>query len=114
MGSAVSISYMRYSVGVKTPMYFVPVEPPAQNWERETSVCDPIPSMWTASRLSGPNLPACVGAVEGPKAPVTVMSWQGRTSFSSDMSDVPHLPAPESMMNLLVVVLIEFRGTVAK
>ena len=67
------ISYMRYSVGVKTPMYLVPVVPPAQNCDKDTRVCEPMPSICTAGRFKGPKVPVCVGLTEGPKAPLTVM-----------------------------------------
>ena len=67
------ISYMRYSVGVNTPMYLVPVVPPAQDCDRDTRVWEPMPSMCTAGRLRGPKVPVCAGFTEGAKAPLTVM-----------------------------------------
>ena len=37
-GGTTGTKYMRYSVGVNTPMYLVPVVPPAQNCDKDTRV----------------------------------------------------------------------------
>jgi hypothetical protein len=42
------------------------------------------------------------------------MSLHGWTLERRDRSDVPHLPAPESMTNFVAVVDIAFRETVEK
>ena len=46
-------------------------------------------------------VPVWVGLTEGPKAPLTVMPLQAVTSFSKARFDVPHLPAPESITNVV-------------
>jgi hypothetical protein len=62
--------------------------------------------MYTASRPWGPKEPVCVAVMVGPKAPVTVVPFDGLTFLSNDRSDVPVRPAPESMMKTLSVVLL--------
>jgi hypothetical protein len=45
--------------------------------------------MYTASRPWGPKEPVCVAVMVGPKAPVTVVPFDGLTFLSNDRSDVP-------------------------